>query len=140
MRETTLQQCRSRHELTAEVLTKVESSLDEIDWRILHWLLRYPLQRADDLVVGVARWASRATVYRHLQGLEVSRVVESVVPATPGTGKRLYHLSNLGLHVLARHVERPARELAGEWQAGEGGTLAVDAASSYTAGDPGRRE
>lgn len=85
--------------------------------------MRYPLQRADDLVVGVARWASRATVYRHLQGLEARGLVESVVPAAPGTGKRLYHLSNLGLHVLARHLERPARELAGEWQADETGLL-----------------
>jgi hypothetical protein len=74
-------------------------------------------------VVGVARWASRATMYRHLQGLEASRLVESVVPATPGTGKRLYHLSDLGLHLLARHLERSARDLAREWQAGEGGFL-----------------
>ena len=74
-------------------------------------------------MVGVARWASRATVYRHLQGLEANALVESVLPATPGTGKRLYHLSNLGLHVLARHLERPARELAREWQADEAGLL-----------------
>jgi len=125
MRETTREKRQSRDERKAEMLTKEESPLVEIDWRILHWLLRYPLQRADDLVVGVARWASRATVYRHLQGLEASRLVESVVPATPGTGKRLYHLSNLGLHVLARHLERPARELAGQWQAGEAGLLRV---------------
>ncbi len=49
--------------------------------------------------------------------------MESVLPATPGTGKRLYHLSNLGLHVLARHLERPARDLAREWQADEAGLL-----------------
>jgi len=123
MRETTLQKRRSRHERKEELLTKASAPLVEIDWRLLHWLLRYPLQRADDLLVGVARWASRATVYRHLQGLEVSALVESVVPATPGTGKRLYHVSNLGLHVLARHLQRPARELAGQWQAGEAGLL-----------------
>src|SRR2546430_9828754 len=111
--------------LTAEMLTKAESALQKLDWRFLHWLLRYFLQRADDLVVGVARWASRATVYRHLQRLEASRVVESVVPATPGTVKRLHHLSNLGLHVLARHLERPARDLAREWQVGEAGRLRV---------------
>ncbi len=109
--------------LTVEMLRKAETPLVEIDWRILHWLLRYPLQRADDLVVGVARWASRATVYRHLQGLEASGLVESVLPKTPGTGKRLYYLSNLGLHVQARHLERPAPELAREWQAGEAGLL-----------------
>ena len=125
MRETTLQKRQSRDERTAEMLTQEEAPRVEIDWRILHWLLRYPLQQADDLVVGEARWASRATVYRHLQGLEASRLVESVVPATPGTGKRLYHVSNLGLHVLARHLERSARELAGAWQAGEAGLLWV---------------
>src|SRR5437660_523647 len=68
MRETTLQKHQSRDERKAEMLTKEEAPLVEIDWRILYWLSRYPLQRADDLVVGEARWASRATVYRHLQG------------------------------------------------------------------------
>jgi hypothetical protein len=105
------------------MLTKAQSPLAELDWRLLHWLLHYPLQRADDLVVGVARWASRPTVYRHLQGLEASALLESVLPATPGTGKWLYYLSNLGLHVLARHLERPARDLAREWQADEAGLL-----------------
>jgi predicted transcriptional regulator len=108
MSETTLPQRRRRHELTAEMLTKASAPLVEIDWWLIHWLLRYPLQRADDLVVGVARWASRSTVYRHLQGLEASGLVEGVELATPGTGKRLYHLSNLGLYVLAsgRRVKR----------------------------------
>jgi Fe2+ or Zn2+ uptake regulation protein len=123
MPDSTRKSRRRGDTLTAEMLTQASATFTEIDWRILLWLLRYPLQRADDLVVGVARWASRATVYRHLQGLESSRVVESVVPKTPGTGKRLYHLSNLGLYVLARHLERPARELAYEWQAGEVGLL-----------------
>ena len=102
---------------------EIGESLSDIDWRLLHWLLRYPLQRADDLVVGVARWASRATVYRHVQALEARGLVESVLPKTPGTGKRLYHLSNLGLHLLARHLNRPARELAQSWQADEVGLL-----------------
>jgi hypothetical protein len=91
---------RREPRLTAEMLTKAESSLQELDLRLLHWLLRYPLQRVDDLVVGVARWASRPTVYRHLQGLEANGFVESVLPKTPGEGKRLYHLSNLGLHLV----------------------------------------
>lgn len=111
--------------LTAEMLAQAGSLLRELDWRLLHWLLRYPLQRADDLVIGVARWASRATVYRHLQGLEASALVESVLPKTPGEGKRLYHLSNLGLHVLARRLERSAGELARDYQAGEAGLLRV---------------
>src|SRR5260370_39376863 len=88
-----------RPRLTAEMLTRAASPLGELDWRLLHWLLRYPLQRVDDLVVGVARWASRATVYRHLQRLEANGLVESGLSETPGEGKRLYQLSNLGLHV-----------------------------------------
>ena len=74
-------------------------------------------------MVGVARWASRATVYHHLRGLEACKLAESILPRTPGEGKRLYHLNNLGLHVLARHLARPAHELAREWQADEAGLL-----------------
>jgi predicted transcriptional regulator len=114
---------RTGRKLTVEALVEIGESLADIDWRLLHWLLRYPLQRADDLVVGVARWTSRATVYRHVQALEARGLLESALPKTPGTGKRLYHLSNLGLHLLARHRDRPARELAHRWQADEAGLL-----------------
>jgi predicted transcriptional regulator len=114
---------RSKH--TAQALAKLSASLADVDWRLLHWLLRYPLQRVDDLVVGVARWASRATVYRHVQALEASGLVESVLPKTPGAGKRLYHLSNAGLHVLAGHRQRPTRELVRGFQADEAGLLRV---------------
>src|SRR3982074_2767039 len=95
---------RTGRRLTVEALVEREASLTNIDWRLLHWLLRYPLQRGDDLVVGVVRWARRGTVYRHVQGLETKGLVESVIPKTPGTGKQLYHLSNAGLHALARHL------------------------------------
>lgn len=118
-----LKRPRTRRKLTAEALTDMKASLADIDWRLLFWLLRYPLQRADDLVVGVARWASRATVYRHAQALEESGLLESVLPKTPGTGKRLYHLSNLGLNLMARHLSSPTRELASRWQADEAGLL-----------------
>ncbi len=123
MVESPLKQRQARRKLTAAAVEKVGASLTEIDWRLLHWLLRYPLQRVDDLAVGVARWASRATVYRHVQGLESNRLVEHVLPKTPGTGQRLYYLSNPGLHVLARHLGRPACTLAHTWQAGEAGLL-----------------
>src|SRR6266487_6675357 len=112
MPETTLERRRTGRKLTAGALYEIEASLADVDWRLLHWLLRYPLQRADDLVVGVARWASRATVYRHMHALETKGLLESVLPKTPGTGKRLYYLSNLGLHLLARHVNRTTRKLA----------------------------
>ncbi len=123
MPESTRERLRRGRKLTAGVLTEIGESLADIDWRLLHWLLRYPLQRADDLVLGVARWASRATVYRHMHVLESRGLVESVLPKTPGTGKRLYHLSNLGLHLLARHMKRPARTLAQRWHADETGLL-----------------
>src|SRR6266853_4391243 len=108
MPESPLERRRTGGKLTAEALMEIGESLADVDWRLLHWLLRDPLQRADDLVVGVARWASRATVYRHVQALEVRGLLESVLPKTPGAGKRLYHLSNPGLHVLARHLDTPA--------------------------------
>ncbi len=117
-----VQRCIGR-KLTAEALYEIDTSLADVDWRLLHWLLRYPLQRTDDLVVGVTRWASRATVYRHVQELEARRLLESVLPKTPGTGKRLYYLSNFGLHLLARHLDTPARELPRSWQADEAGLL-----------------
>jgi predicted transcriptional regulator len=123
MSKSPLERRRTRRKLTVGTLAEISASLADIDWRLLHWLLRYPLQRADDLVVGVARWASRATVYRHVHALEVRGLVESVVPKTPGTGKRLYYLSNLGMHLLARHVNRPARKLAQGWHADEVGLL-----------------
>ena len=123
MPESSLERRRTRRKLTSSALVEIGLSLADVDWRLLHWLLHYPLQRADDLVVGVARWASRATVYRHVQALEARRLVESVLPKTPGTGKRLYHLSNTGLHLLARHLEKPVRQLARTWQADEAGLL-----------------
>ena len=123
MPETTLERRRTGRKLTAGALVEIGESLADVDWRLLHWLLRYPLQRADDLVVGVARWTSRATVYRHVQALEARGLLESVLPKTLGAGKRLYHLSNRGLHVLARHLDTPGRELARRWQADEAGLL-----------------
>jgi len=123
MLESSLERRRRGCPNTTGTLAERSAPLTETEWRILHWLLRYPLQHADDVLVGVARWASRATVYRHVQALQEQGLVESVVPKTPGTGKRLYHLSNLGLHVLAKYLDTPARELARDWQADERGLL-----------------
>src|SRR5579859_5576594 len=89
MLDSSLERIRTRRKLTGGTLVEISESLSDLDWRLLHWLLRYPLQRTDDLVVGVARWASRATVYRHVQELEARGLLESVLPKTPGTGKRL---------------------------------------------------
>jgi hypothetical protein len=123
MPESPLKRLRTGRKLTTGTLVEIGESLSDIDWRFLHLLLRYPLQRADDLVVGVAMWASRATVYRHVQTLEARELLESILPKTPGAGKRLYHLSNTGLYLLAMHLDTPGRELARRWQADEAGLL-----------------
>lgn len=73
-----------------------EYALTALDERLLHWLLCYPLQRAEDLAVGLARWRSRATVYRRLGVLEQQGWLETLRPVC-GMGTRLYHLSPSGL-------------------------------------------
>ena len=118
MSEPIIQRTSARRAMSVQAeRTALLASLEPLDWRLLSWLLRYPFQRADDLVVGMARWTSRATVYRHLQRLVQRELVESVLPKTPGTGKRLYHLSNLSLHLLAAHLGTPPRTLARDWHA-----------------------
>ena len=44
--------------------------LEDVDIRLLQWLLRYPFQRAEDLAL--ATGSSSATVYRHLNMLHNS--------------------------------------------------------------------
>lgn len=51
MHESILVKPRQGRKFTAEALTEMGASLADVDWRLLYWLLRYPLQRADDLVV-----------------------------------------------------------------------------------------
>src|SRR5437879_3715820 len=67
----------------------------EIDQRLLLWLARYPLQRAEDLVLGLARWCTRPTVYRHLARLEKAGLITSLRLAISG-GSRLFLLSSAG--------------------------------------------
>ena len=86
MLESPLERHQTQRKLTARRMVELGESLLDIDWRLMNWLLHYPLQRFEDLVVGVARWASRATLYRHMQVLEARGLVESVLPKTPGTG------------------------------------------------------
>ncbi len=63
--------------------------------RILHWLARYPLQRAEDLEIALHHWHKRASVYRYLGRLEEEGLVETLRPAAT-QGKLLYHLSPPG--------------------------------------------
>ncbi|HVU69264.1 MAG TPA: replication-relaxation family protein [Ktedonobacteraceae bacterium] len=67
-----------------------------IDARLLIWLARYPLQRAEDLVLGLARWGARPTIYRHLTTLSAAGLVTSV-SASWGGGAPLYLLSSAGV-------------------------------------------
>jgi hypothetical protein len=90
----------------------------------LRWLLRYPFSRAEDLAQ--ARSIRPSTVYRHLSFLQNLGVVEGVTAATLGVREAcsLYHLSNLGLHVVATQMHRSARALARYCHADEESLLA----------------
>src|SRR5258708_11562947 len=87
MPESTLERQKTRRTLTTGALAEAGTSLAEIDWRLLHWLLRYPLQRVGELVGGVARGARRATGYPHLHKLEEQSLIERAVAKKPGTGQ-----------------------------------------------------
>jgi predicted transcriptional regulator len=96
--------------------------LEEVDRWLLQWLLRYPFQRAEDLAL--ASGISSATAYRHLNLLHNLGLIEQVAPAALGASTcQLYHLSNLGLHVLAAHVRVNPIELARAWRTDERGVL-----------------
>src|SRR6266851_4515471 len=66
--------------------------------RLLRWLERYPFQRAQDLVVALSPWEKRTVVYERLAELEQQRLIEALRPGI-AQGKRLYHLSPLGIYV-----------------------------------------
>ena len=66
--------------------------------RLLRWLERYPFQRAQDLVVALSPWEKRTVVYERLAELEQHRLIEALHPGI-AQGKRLYHLSPLGMYV-----------------------------------------
>ncbi len=66
--------------------------------RVLRWLERYPLQRAQDLILALAPWESRTIVYERLAALEQQRLIEVLHPGM-AQGKRIYHLSPAGVYV-----------------------------------------
>src|SRR5579884_3866776 len=128
----------NRH-LRGEV-DEVLASLKALDLNILRWLLRYPFSRVEDVTKALVRVENPsrkhgrekplddATVYRHLEFHQELDLVESVI--APSLGKqraRLYHLSNLGLHVLAAnmHPPRSASALARKCRTDEQGLLAL---------------
>jgi hypothetical protein len=95
---------------------------DTLDLRLLQWLLWYPFQRTEDLAL--ATGTRSATIYRHLKKLRNQGIVEGVMPPALGTTTCcLYHLSNLGLHVLAVHEHADPTEMARLWGTDERGLL-----------------
>src|SRR5579859_6022369 len=90
--------------------------------KLLHWLLRYPLQRAEDLVLALE--VSANTIYRHLTRLIEERLVEYITPSLGvKTTCRLYYLSNAGLLLAAEQEHVDAQSLARSWGAHEQGIL-----------------
>ncbi len=99
-------------------------SLDMVDTRLLRWLLRYPFQRTEDLALATGR--SIATVYRHLGVLHDRCLIERVMPATLGTTACwLYHLSNLGLQVLAVREQVDPIEMTRTQKSGGTGCVTI---------------
>jgi hypothetical protein len=74
-------------------------ALAEGSERLLHWLERYPFQRTQDLVLALAPWERRTSVYAHLAELERCHLIEALHAGVAGR-KHLYHLSPLGQYVL----------------------------------------
>ncbi len=111
-----------RRRITQQEVQDLLKRLHPLDMRLLQWLLRYPFQRAEDLAV--AGTVSIATVYRHLGVLQSLGLIERVLPGTLGRETCwLYHLSNLGLHVLAAQEQTDPASLAQTWLTDERGLL-----------------
>lgn len=122
MEATVTTQRRIRRRAALPDIHELLGQLEEGDIRLLQWLLRYPFQRAEDLALATGRCI--ATVYRHLKILYNKGLIERVAPAVFGTGNCwLYHLSNLGLHVLAVLEQVEATDLARMWRTDERGLL-----------------
>src|SRR5207249_2547035 len=111
---------------TIQTVREAMRHLSPLDVRLLQWMGRYPYVAAEHLAVAVARWTSIGTVYRHLALLEGDGLIEWVSSASLGKGqKRLYHLSNTGLHVVAACEHASAVSLARVWQTDEHGLLSL---------------
>src|SRR5258708_35264863 len=83
MPEPILERQKTRRTLTTEALAEKGASLAEIDWRLLYWLLRHPLQPAPGLGVGGASGASRGKVHRQPREPEEKSLVDGLPPRTP---------------------------------------------------------
>ncbi len=88
---------------------------EALDWPLLHWLLRCPFLRVEDLAAFSG--LTRSTTSRHLEDLERWGLVEWVAPACIRRrgAEKLYHLSNAGIHLLAAALGADASALARTW-------------------------
>lgn len=80
--------------------------------RVLRWLERYPLQRTQDLVVALAPWQKRTSVYQQVRQLWQDHLLEEL-HAGVAHGQRLYHLSPLGGLVCAQRASQERWERLG---------------------------
>ncbi|MBV9227963.1 MAG: helix-turn-helix transcriptional regulator, partial [Chloroflexi bacterium] len=93
-----------------------------VNSKLLHWLLRYPLQRVEDIVLALG--VSPNTAYRHLAKLADEGLIEYVTPSLGlRTTCRFYYLSNAGVLVATAQVYAEAKALARTWGADEHGLL-----------------
>ncbi len=112
----------SSNEERREKQDRLDRSLTSVDDKILWWLLRYPFQRVEDIMLALQ--VSTNTVYRHLTWMIGEGIVEYVTPSLGArTTCRLYYLSNTGLHMAATREQTDARSLARAWDANEQGLL-----------------
>lgn len=83
--------------------------------RLLRWLAQYPLQRTQDLIVALAPWEKRTTVYERLSELEKHHLIEAQRPGIT-QGKKVYHLSPLGTYVCDQLAEHQGIDRRERWE------------------------
>lgn len=89
------------------------------DRPVFHWLLRCPFLTTEDLAVFCG--VSHSTMSRRLANLGAQGLIEWVATAclVHSGARRLYHLSNLGIHLLAATLQTDAKTLAHTWDCDE---------------------
>lgn len=111
-----------RNKPSASSRPQHEASHPSVSDKIVRWLLRYPLQRVEDLSPALA--ASEKTIYRHLTRLIEATLVEYITPSlSVKTTCRLYYLSQKGIQVAAEQEQVDAHSLAWQWGADEQAVL-----------------
>ncbi len=93
-----------------------------LEHKILLWLLRYPLQRSEDLSLALS--VSSSTIHRHLLQFEAAGLVEYITPPlASGNPTHCYYLTHKGLLAAAEQERAEPTALARRWQADERGLL-----------------